>query len=257
MGTRIIAFTNEKGGIGKTTSALNVAACLARKDFRVLLIDLDFQGNLSQAIMPGAAQNTLYTLLLEECTFEEALYQAKENLTLIPCNRTFAGFERKFGGEVESQFIIPELIEMITKEYGDQIDFIIMDCPPSYGLVTINAYNIANELYIPLKAQEFSLSGLEGVLDTVGRIKKRTNPDLRVGGLFLTIHNPRTRLSNDMLAYLEEKYPGLLMDTFIRRNIALEVSPSHRKDIFEYEATSNGAKDYEALTLEILENGKK
>lgn len=248
---RIISFANRKGGVGKTTSAINIAAGLARIGKKVLLIDLDPQGNLTHALADEPS-NTIFTLLMKECELQDALIQINSNLVLIGCNPTFARFEKQFAGEADGLYILNDFLEDVLEQAGDQIDIVILDCPPSLGLITINAMVASHEVYVPMEAQQFSLEGLNQVRTEVEKIQKRANPKLKLKGLFFSRHNARTYISKNMVELLENEYPGLLMNTFIRRNIALEESPSLKQDIFTYAPESNGAKDYESLVNEIL-----
>ncbi|UZS00124.1 ParA family protein [Chondrinema litorale] len=249
---RYITFTNQKGGVGKTTSVLNIGAALASKGYRVLLIDLDPQGNLTQSFMTEMPSDTIFTILMKECSLEDVLFQVKENLLLIPCSSKFANFERQFAADADSQYILTDLLEDIEKAYPDQLDFIIFDTPPALGLITLNALVACREVFVPMNSQEFSLTGLEAVVDVVNRVQKRANPKLNMKGIFFTQHNPRKYISRNMADTLAASFPGLLLQTYIRKNVALEESPSLRQDVFLYAPESNGASDYENLTNEIL-----
>lgn len=249
---KIIGFVNRKGGVGKTTSVLNVGASLVLKSKKVLLIDLDPQGNLSRSILGTYPKNTIFTLAMGDCTLKEVVLKVRENLLLIPCNKTFARFERQFAGESLSQHILSGLLDTVRKQYGNWLNYVILDCPPSLGLITVNALVASHELYIPMETQQYSLDGLEQVKEEVDKVQKHLNKEVQIKGIFFSRHNPRTCISRDMVDLLKTDYPGLLMKTYIRRNIALEESPSVRKNIFEYASKSQGAKDYTSLTEEIL-----
>lgn len=253
---RIIAFTNQKGGVGKTTSVLNIGAGLVAHGKKVLLIDLDPQGNLTQSLLPAPPQNTVFTVLLEECELQEGVMALGNGLSLIPCNAKFANFERQFAADANSQYVLTDLVEDIKETYPGEFDYIIMDTPPALGLITLNALVAAKEIYVPMNSQEFSLTGLKAVMEVVTRVKKRVNKELKVSGLFFTQHNPRKYISRNMAETLNEDYPGLLMETYVRKNVALEESPSLRQDVFKYDPDSNGAKDYMQLTKEIMGTAK-
>lgn len=250
---RIITFTNQKGGVGKTTTSLNVGAALALQGHKVLLVDLDPQGNLSQSLLPHAPDDTIFTILLKECELKDVVHPVSENLFLIPCNSKFANFERQFAADADSQYILTDFVEMLAGRMPGKFDFIIMDTPPALGLITLNALVACKEVYVPMNSQEFSLSGLNAVMDVVERVKKRVNPELSVKGIFFTQHDPRKYISRNMAEMLEKDYPGMMMRAYIRKNVALEESPSLRQDIFSYDPGSNGAKDYQQLMREILE----
>lgn len=249
---RCITFTNQKGGVGKTTSVLNIGAALANKGFKVLLIDLDPQGNLSQSFLTEQPADTIFTILMKECKLEDVLIQVKDNLLLVPCNSKFANFERQFAADADSQYILTDFVEDIEKAFPNQLDFIIFDTPPALGLITLNALVACNEVFVPMNSQEFSLTGLEAVSDVVQRVKKRAKPELDIRGIFFTQHNPRKYISRNMEETLGNVYPGMLLKTYIRKNVALEESPSLKQDVFMYAADSNGAQDYDNLTEEIL-----
>ena len=251
---KVISFANRKGGVGKTTSALNVGAGLALAGKKVLLIDLDPQANLTQSLLKETPVNTIFTLVMQECSIDGAVFQVKKKLFLIPCGTTFARFEKQFAGESDSQFILTDFLDALKAQYGQKFDYIIFDCPPSLGLITINAFVASREVYIPMEAQQFSLEGLNQVRLEVEKIQKRQNKKLKIKGLFFSRHNPRTYISRDMIELLNRDYPGLLMNTHIRRNVALEESPSMRQDVFEYDPDSKGAADYVNLVKEIINN---
>lgn len=250
---RILTFTNQKGGVGKTTSALNVGACLSELGHNVLLVDLDPQGNLTQSLLPETPRDTIFTLLLEECSLEDALVHVKDRLSLIPCSAKFANFERQFAADADSQFVLKDFVESLLKASAGQIDYIVFDTPPALGLITLNALVASREVYIPMHSQEYSLTGLQQVMSVADKIKKRINTKLEIKGVFFTRHNPRKQISRNMIEVLKEDHPGLVMNTFVRVNVALEESPSLRLDVYRYAPESNGAADYRKLTKEIIQ----
>lgn len=255
--THIISIINRKGGVGKTTSALNIANYLSKEGNSTLLIDLDPQGNLSNSIIEKAKSNTIFTLLLEECTLKEVLHEVNPNLYLIPCNEYFARFEKQFAGETDGQYLIKDLIDAIST-FPDipKFEYIIFDCPPALGLISINAMVASNFVVTPIEAQQFSLDGLIQVENEIIKINKRLNPDLKLLGIFFTRHNYQTYLSRDMKDHLSSKYEKQLLKSSIRRNVALEEAPSLKQSIFEYAPDSNGAEDYENLTSELIDRIK-
>ncbi len=252
----IISFANRKGGVGKTTSTLNIGAALALRGKKVLCIDLDPQANLTQALLKKPPKNTIFTLLMQECTLPEALCTPQENLLLIPANNTFARFEKQFAGEADAQYVLADFIAALQKT-APEIAYILLDCPPALGLITLNAFVASHTVYVPMEAQQFSLEGLNQVQAEIQKIKKRHNTQLQLGGIFFCRHNPRTYISRDILGVLAKNYPGLLMQSFIRRSVALEESPSAAQSIFGYAPKSKGAKDYDQLVDEILEHVEK
>lgn len=249
--TRIIAISNQKGGVGKTTSALNIGSALAIEGKRVLLIDLDPQCNLSKSFGLIDPEKHIYGVLLREYSIKETVFKVRDNLLMVPCSKNLAAFERNNAGDIESFYILKEQLEILTSKV--QIDFIVLDCPPSLGLISSNAYVAAQEIYTPMEAQEFSIDGLEEVLKTVLKIKKRLNETLEIKGVFFTRFHGRKLISKEVQEYLHTNFPSLLLQTSIRECVRLKESPSARKDIFSYAPDSNGASDYRSLAQEILE----
>jgi len=250
MNSRVIAISNQKGGVGKTTSSLNLAAALALNGKRTLLIDLDPQSNLTKSLGVYDPAKNIYGLLLKEYSVKETVVKIRPNLLLIPASKNLAAFEQNSGTNPDAFYILQEELEELTKSVD--IDFIILDCPPSLGLLSVNAYVAASEVYTPLESQEFSLDGLDEVIKTITKMKKRLNPDLKLSGVFFTRHHRRKLISQEVENILQNDYPGLLLNTGIRECVQLKESPSARKDIFEYAPESNGATDYRNLANEIL-----
>lgn len=174
--TRIIAISNQKGGVGKTTSALNIGSALAIEGKRVLLIDLDPQCNLSKSFGLIDPERHIYGVLLNEYPIKDTVYKIRDNLLMVPCSKNLAAFERNNSGDIESFYKLKEQLEILCSKV--QIDFILMDCPPSLGLICTNAYVAAHEIYTPMEAQEFSIDGLEEVLKTVEKVQNRLNKSL-------------------------------------------------------------------------------
>jgi chromosome partitioning protein len=257
---RTIMFTNQKGGVGKTTTAFNVACRLADKGNKVLLIDLDPQSNLTSCFMEEPPNDTIYTLLLrtEEDkeslanTVGEVILPVRDNLALIGCNNKFAGFEKYFSSNMNAQFLLKEFIEALATQIPDKLDFVVLDTPPALGLITVNAMVASDEVYIPMQSQEFALAGFQNVITTVKGIQARLNQSLKIKGIFFTSHNPRTNISKQLNQMLTESYPEIVMETYIPVNVALAESPSQKKSVFEYAPESKGAIAYNNLTEEII-----
>lgn len=250
MNHRIVAISNQKGGVGKTTSSLNIAAALALKGKRTLLIDLDPQSNLTKSLGVYDPPKNIYGLLLREYSVTETIVKIRPNLLLIPASKNLAAFEQNSGTNPDAFYILQEELAELTSSID--IDFIILDCPPSLGLLSVNAYVAASEVYTPIESQEFSLDGLDEVIKTINKLKKRLNPNLKLSGMFFTRHHKRKLISQEVENIIKKDYPGLLLSTNIRECVQLKESPSARKDIFEYAPDSNGAKDYKNLANEIL-----
>jgi chromosome partitioning protein len=249
---RILTFSNQKGGVAKTTSALNVAHCLANKGYKTILIDLDPQGNLTGSFLDEPSNNTIFTVLAGECELEEVIVPITENLILIPCNEKFASFERIFATDPNSQYLLKDFIEEMKEQVEEKIDFVVIDTPPALGLITLNALVASNEVYIPMQSQEYSLVGFEKVMETVKKIQKRVNPALEVKGVFFTRHNDRKIISRELTEKIAASFPSIAMKTMIPVNVALEESPTARQSVFDYAPGSKGAIAYEALTNEII-----
>jgi len=245
--TKIIAISNQKGGVGKTTSSINIAAALVEKGFKVLLVDLDPQGNLTSGLGLKNPENTIHGALLGE--YKVKPYPVKSGLAFIACNNAFSSFEKLKGDEMDREYLLKELLEPIKSK----CDYIILDCPPSLGLITVNAFTAANEVFVPLEAQLFSTDGLVKVIDMVDKINKRLNPGLEIKGIFFTRYSKRTILKRETLEEIRSAYPHLVLNAYIRESIALGESPHLGKDIYAYAKESAGAADYMALVEEILE----
>lgn len=244
--SKILAFTNQKGGVGKTTSTANVGAALARAGHRVLLVDLDPQTNLTKGLGLVDAKHNVYGALLGE--YHLKAYPLHDKLALVAGSPALSGFEKVKGDELDREFLLKELLEPVR----ERCDYILLDCPPALGLVTLNAYACAQALYIPLEAQLYATDGLEKVLELVGRVQRRLNPALAVGGVFFTRHDKRKVLRRETAEQLRAQHPGLVLDTVIRESIALGEAPHLGQDIFTYAPQSAGAADYQALVAEIL-----
>lgn len=243
---QVIAFSNQKGGVGKTTSAVNIGAYLASQGKRVLLIDLDPQANMTKGLGVDQTEFSIYGVLLGEQRLKA--FPIRENLVLIPGSYGMSSFEKVKGDELDKEFLLREIIEPLKSSF----DFILLDCPPALGLITINALAAADQVYIPLEAQIFGVDGLNKVLEIVEKVRKRINPDLEIGGVFFTRYNDRKILTRDTADDVRELLKHKVLKTTIRENVALQEAPSIGKDIFTYAPDSHGAKDYAKLTEEIL-----
>lgn len=251
MKANIIAIANYKGGVGKTSSAGCIGAALALAGKRVLLIDLDAQQNLT-FMMSGQEDPdvSVYDALVKDVPLP--IVPVRENLDLVPASLELARAEIDLATKLAREAILRTLLE----EHVSQYDYIIIDCPPSLGIVTTNALVAADELYIPLTAEALPLKGLRMLDDVVNEVKRRVNPRLQVGGVFFTRFNNR-RLNKDVAEMISSRYGDKVFKTKIRENIAVAEMPLSGKTIFEYDPHCNGAADYKALTQEILDRNKK
>ena len=249
---RAIAIANQKGGVGKSTTAINLSSCLGAMGQKVLTIDLDPQGNTTSGlgVEKDAAENTVYELLLGECEVEECLQKLEfEGVSLIPSNVNLAGAEIELIGIEDKEYILQNKISKIR----DQFDFIIIDCPPSLNLLTINALTAANTVLVPIQCEYYALEGLSDLLSTVRVVKRRLNPGIELEGLLLTMYDGRTNLSMQVAEEVKRHFPGKVFATVIPRNVRLSEAPSHGKPVNYYDGSSRGSVAYKQLTEEILE----
>lgn len=245
----IIAIANHKGGVGKTTSVANIGAALARKGKRTLLIDLDAQQNLTFFFLKDEVEVSIYDALTGKAALP--IIQIKENLYLTPSSIDLARAELDLSARIAREGILKNLLQPIAQDY----DFILLDCPPSLGIVTYNALVAANALYITLTAEALPYKGLTMLEDVVGEIQA-LNRELSISGVFITRYNNRN-LNNIVVEQIRERYGSKVFSTKIRENIALAEAPLEGEDIFTYAPDSNGAKDYDSLTEEILSRWKQ
>jgi len=247
---RIITITNQKGGVGKTTSALNIGAGLARAGKKVLLIDLDPQGNLTEGcgVDPDTLDASAYEVLVEGLPVRQAIRAVGTGLDLLPSNRNLAGAEVELVNEADKNL---RLREALAKVRG--YDYAIIDCPPSLGQLTVNALSAAGEVMIPVQPEYYALRGLRSLLDTVEAVRDHNNKRLRITGVFATRYDSRKNLNQGVLDQLRQHFGDRLFRTLVRDNIALAEAPAAGLDIFEFRGSSHGASDYQDLVNEILE----
>jgi chromosome partitioning protein len=244
--SKVISISNHKGGVGKTTSAINLGAGLNKLGKRVLLIDLDPQANLSQSLGLVDQERTIYGALRGEYKLQPI--QVIAGLDLIPSTLDLSGAEIEMSGEAGREYILKELVDPIRGSY----DYVLIDSPPSLGLLTINAFTASDEVFIPLQAQYLALQGLTKLLEVIDKITKRLNKELRVGGVFITQYDGRKVLNRDVVATIGAHFQDQLFKTMVRDNIALAEAPSQGLDIFRYNPKSYGAEDYLSLSQEVI-----
>lgn len=242
----VIAIANHKGGVGKTTSTQNIGVALAKLGKKTLLLDLDPQGNLSDAFGYEDVEVSIYDALTDKADLP--LIQLSDKLHLIPSNLDLSVAEVELSGRTGREYTLKDTIEEIRKEY----DYVLIDCPPSLGLLTINALTACDEVYIPLDSHYFSMKGLDKLIYIINQINKRLNKGVNITGVFLTRFDQRVVVNKNIASMVQESFPDTLFKTKIRNNIALVEAPIESQDIFSYAPKSNGAKDYEALTKEII-----
>lgn len=246
---KLIALMNQKGGVGKTTCAINIGAGLSKLRQKVCLIDLDPQAHLTHSL--GIASHTLehsvYEMLTAKATLAQALF-TRGDLKIIPAKIELAGAEIELSSIAGREFLLREALEKL-----DGFDYVLMDCPPSLGLLTLNALTTAKEIYIPLQTEFLALQGLSKLTQTVEVVQKRLNKELAITGIIATRFDQRKNLSKEIIAKIKEHFDhAKIFKTVIRDNVALAEAPSFGQTIFEYKPDSNGAQDYLKLCKEIL-----
>jgi chromosome partitioning protein len=244
--SKVIAVTNHKGGVGKTTSTINIGAGLAKLGKRVLLIDLDPQANLSQSLGIKDPTATIYGAIRGEHALQPVT--VLKRLDVIPSTLDLSGAEIELSSETGREYILRELLDTVKGSY----DYVIIDSPPSLGLLTVNALTSADEILIPLQAQYLALQGLSKLLEIVDKIQKRLNKGLRIGGVFITQYDSRKILNRNVVDSIQAHFKDTVFITKIRDNVALAEAPTQGQDIFRYAPTSYGAVDYLALCKEIV-----
>ncbi len=247
-----IAISNHKGGVGKTTSTLNIGAGLALEKKRVLLVDLDAQANLTQCCGIESPEKTIYGAFRGE--YGLTPYEVKSQLSIVASCLDFAGIELEIGGKIGRERILTKLLSV----FEDKYDYILFDCPPSLGLITVNAFCAADKVYIPLQAQFLALHGLDKLMEVMNMVRdEKLNPHVDVEGVFVTQYDKRKVLNRDISESVNNYFKEKVFKTIIRDNVSLAEAPASSQDIFAYAPDSPGAKDYKDLVAEILKRHKK
>lgn len=252
--SKVIICANQKGGVGKTTTAINLSSCLAEIGKKVLLIDLDPQGNTTSGVGvdKNLLENTIYELILQECTLDQCLIKdVFENLDLLPSNVNLSGAEIELIGVQDKEYILKNSIEEIINNY----EFIIIDCPPSLNMLTVNAMTTANTVLVPIQCEYYALEGLTQLIHTINLVKKRLNPYLEMEGVVFTMYDARTNLSLQVVENVKSNLNQTIYKTIIPRNIRLAEAPSHGLPINHYDAKSAGAESYRLLAEEVIHKG--
>jgi len=254
--SRVIAIANQKGGVGKTTTAVNVSACLAEAGQSTLLIDIDPQANATSGlgVDPNQVDLTIYEALIEEITIEDALVSTSvDGLDLIPSHIRLTGAELELVAMIGREKKLQQALESIREEY----EFILVDCPPSLGLLTLNTLTAADSVIIPIQCEYYALEGLGKLLNTIRLVQKHLNPNLDIEGVLLTMFDSRLNLSKQVAEEARRFFEDKVYGTKIMRNVRLGEAPSFGMPIIQYDILSTGAENYISLTKEIIARGKK
>ncbi|MBX3071554.1 MAG: ParA family protein [Thermomicrobiales bacterium] len=248
----ILAIANQKGGVGKTTTAVNTSAILSRRGLRLLLVDMDPQGNATSSfgIDKRALDSTVYDILVRDVTAADLIIPAvRPGLDLLPANPSLAGAEVELVDLDERSYRLRDAIDTVAGRY----DLIIIDCPPSLGLLTVNALSAATRVVVPIQCEYLALEGLGQLIATIDLVKRSLNPDLDVAGVLMTMYDARTRLSAHVVEEVRRFFPRRMFQTIVPRSVRLAEAPSYGQSIDEYDAGSRGAAAYELFAAELLE----
>lgn len=246
---KIISILNHKGGVGKTTTTASLAAALSLKDFKVLVIDLDPQANLTQSLgHPTESADTIYGAL--RGAYLLPVIQHKKNFDIVLSTLDLSAAEIELSSEPGREFILRDLLEPVKTNY----DYILIDCPPSLGLLTLNALSASTSVLIPVQAQYLAIQGMTKLFNVIAKVQQRLNKSLELEGIIITQYNKQIILNRDIFSTLQESFPNKVFCTPIRTNIALAEAPARGKDIFEYNPKCTGAQDYLSLCEELLNN---
>lgn len=253
---KIIALANQKGGVGKTTTSMNLAASLATLEKKVLLIDADPQANASSGlgVDVGQVEYTIYNCIIDNVDPHEAIYETDvPGLDIIPSHISLVGAEVEVLDFENREKVLSEMLDPLRREY----DYILVDCSPSLGLITVNALTAADSVIIPVQCEYFALEGISKLLNTIKIIKQKLNPRLEIEGFLLTMYDSRLRLANQIYDEVKRHFQELVFNTVIQRNVRLSEAPSHGMPVILYDADSTGAKNHLALANEIIRKNEK
>lgn len=253
---RTIAIANQKGGVGKTTTAINLSSCLAEAGQRVLTIDFDPQGNATSGLglEKGQIEDTVYEMMLGDCSFEDCLQrEVQEDLDVLPSDSNLSGAEIELLDVENKEFVLKSHLDQVKNDY----DFIIIDCPPSLSLLTLNALVAADTVLVPIQCEYYALEGLSQVLRTINIVKRKMNPSLEMEGVVFTMYDARTNLSLEVVENVKNNLNEKIYKTIIPRNVRLAEAPSHGMPINIYDSKSTGAESYRLLAAEVIGRGEE
>ncbi|MDR0690687.1 MAG: AAA family ATPase [Streptococcaceae bacterium] len=252
--THIISVANQKGGVGKTTTTVNLGACLALLGKSVLLIDMDAQGNATSGlgVVKSELRSDIYHVLVNEASLLEAIVStSRDNMWIVPATIELAGAEIELINMIAREMRLKTALSEVINKY----DYILVDCPPSLGHLTINAFTASDSILIPVQSEYYALEGLTQLLSTIRLVQKHFNPDLEIEGVLLTMYDSRTNLGTDIVNEVRSYFSDKVYQTIIPRNIRLAESPSHGLSIVDYDLSSKGAQSYQSLAKEVIVHG--
>ncbi len=253
---KVIAIANQKGGVGKTTTAVNLSACLGKRGKKILLIDIDPQGNTTSGlgVDPRGVEQSVYDCIIDDVPMDDVIVKTEfENLWICPANINLAGAELELVAKPNREYVLKESISKIKDKY----DFIFIDCPPSLGLITLNSFAATDTVLVPIQCEYYALEGLSQLTNTIKMVKKALNPEIALEGVLLTMFDGRTNLSIQVVDEVKKFFRDKVFRTVIPRNVRLSEAPSFGQPVIEYDKHSKGAECYSDLADELIKRNKK